>query len=203
MKKEELTALGLTEEQIKGVQVLNGKDIEAHKNALTTAEKERDDYKRQVDTLQTQLTTANATIEKFGDATPESIETLKADVEKYKGDAAAAQKKYDTDITQRDQSAWLNSELEKYTGVSPLAKKAIIAEVTDKEDGLPWRNGAFLGFGDYMKAEKEKDNTLYQTEEEIKAAEAAKQKEDGAPAFAGKTGDDGTGGKAFTPPKVF
>lgn len=29
MKKEELTALGLTEDQIKGVQKLNGIDIEA------------------------------------------------------------------------------------------------------------------------------------------------------------------------------
>ena len=203
MKKEELTALGLTEEQIKGVQTLNGKDIEAHKNALATAEKERDDYKGQVDNLQTQLTTANDTISKFGDATPESIEGLKADVVRYKADAENAQKKYDADITQRDQSAWLNSELEKYTGVSPLAKKAIIAEVTDKENGLPWRNGAFLGFGDYMKAEKEKDNTLYQTEEEIEAANAAKEKEDKAPSFAEKLGDDGSGGKPFIPPKVF
>ena len=46
MKKDELTALGLTDEQIKGVQALNGKDIESHKKAQEAAEKERDDYKQ-------------------------------------------------------------------------------------------------------------------------------------------------------------
>lgn len=203
MKKDELTALGLTEEQIKGVQALNGKDIETHKTALAAAEKERDTYKGQAETLQGQLNAANATIEKFGDATPESIAQLQTDVEKYKQDAADAQKKYDTDITQRDQKAWIDSQLDEYGVKSPLARKAITAEVMSSENGLQWRNDKFMGFADYMSDAKAENPDLYQTAEEKKAAEEEAKKKESAPEFAGKTGDDGSGGQAFTPPKLF
>ena len=206
MTTEELTALGLSEEQVKGVMALHGKDINTTKSSLETAEKERDNYKGQAESLQTQLDTANDTISKFGDATPESIESLKADVEKYKNDAQAAQDKYNQDITARDQKTWLDSQLDTFGVASPLARKAIIAEVSASTDkgGLPWRNGAFLGFNDYMSQQKEKDPTLYQTQEEKDAANAAKDKEDNPPGFAGSTGDDGKGGAAqWTPPKLF
>lgn len=199
MTKEELTALGLSEEQVKGVMALHGKDINTTKSSLETAEKERDNYKGQAESLQTQLDTANDTISKFGDATPESIEGLKADVEKYKNDAKAAQDKYNSDITARDQKTWLDSQLDTFGVASPLARKAIIAEVSASTDegGLPWKNGAFLGFNDYMSQQKEKDPTLYRTKEE-------QDKEDNPPGFAGSTGDDGKGGAAqWTPPKLF
>jgi chaperonin cofactor prefoldin len=48
MKKEDLTAIGLTDEQITKVQELNGKDV----NKVIT---ERDNYKTQLDTAQTTL----------------------------------------------------------------------------------------------------------------------------------------------------
>lgn len=203
MKKDELTALGLTDEQIKGVQALNGKDIESHKTALAAAEKERDTYKGQAETLQGQLDAANATIEKFGDATPESIAQLQTDVEKYKKDAADAQKKYDTDITQRDQTAWLDGQLDEYGVKSPLARKAIKAEVMSSDNGLQWRNDKFMGFAEYMSDAKKDNPDLYQTKEEQEAAAAEAKKKEGAPNFAGATGDDGSGGQAFTPPRLF
>lgn len=203
MKTEELNALGLSEEQTKAVLTLHGKDIEAHKSALSKAEGERDSFKTQIDSLQGQLTTANAAIEKFGDATPESIETLKADVEKYKADAEAAEARYTTDITQRNQKAWLEENLNRYGVSSPYARQSLVANIMDEKEGLPWRNDSFYGFDDFMKAAKEKDNSLYLTEEEKKAAEAASQKAENAPSFAAPTGSDGKNGTAFTVPKIF
>lgn len=203
MKKDELTALGLSDEQIKGVQALNGKDIESHKKAQEAAEKERDEYKGQVTTLQGQLDTANATIEKFGDATPETIAQLQTDVETYKKERDDAKAKYETDITQRDQKAWLDGQLDEYGVKSPLARKAITAEVMSSDTGLQWRSGKFMGFADYMSDAKKENPDLYQTKEEQEAAAAEAKKKEGAPEFAGQTGNDGSGGQAFTPPRLF
>lgn len=48
MKKEFLENLGLTAEQIKGVQEENGKDIEKHKQATLKIETEKDELKTQL-----------------------------------------------------------------------------------------------------------------------------------------------------------
>jgi seryl-tRNA synthetase len=203
MKTEELKALGLTEEQVNGVMAIHGKDTTAHNTALSTAEQARDTYKSQAENLQTQLDTANATIESFGDVKPEDVANLREQVNTYKTEAANAKAKYDADITQRDQTAWLNTQLDTFGVKSPLARQAITANVMAEKTGLPWRDNAFLGFADYMKAEKEKDPTLYLTEEEKAAEEAAQNKAGGSPAFAGATGSDGTEGSGYTPPRVF
>ena len=61
------------------------------------------------------------------------------------------------------------------------------------DDGLKWKNGAFMGLSDYLAKENEKDH-FYQTEDEKKAAadkaaeEEAKQKAAGsAPKFTDKS----------------
>jgi hypothetical protein len=55
MKKEDLLALGLTEEQIAEIQKLNGKDIAAEQKKTEKAELDRDNYKGQLDTAQEAL----------------------------------------------------------------------------------------------------------------------------------------------------
>lgn len=55
MKKEDLTALGLTDEQIAGVQKLNGLDITAEQKKTTAAELDRDNYKGQLEAAHTTL----------------------------------------------------------------------------------------------------------------------------------------------------
>ena len=49
MKKEDLLAQGLTEEQVAFVMQENGKDIERVKTKLTVAETARDEYKEQLE----------------------------------------------------------------------------------------------------------------------------------------------------------
>ncbi|WP_159459818.1 phage scaffolding protein [Scatolibacter rhodanostii] len=56
MKTEELTALGLTEEQATQVFAMHGKELTKLQNNVTTLTTERDGYKTQLDTANTKLT---------------------------------------------------------------------------------------------------------------------------------------------------
>jgi len=195
MKTEDLIALGLTEEQANKVFAMHGKAINAQKQKVTDAEAERDSVK-------SQLETANATLEKFKGIDPEKIQD---EIQTYKTQAEEAQKNFSRQMTQRDQRDWITQKLDEYGVASPYARKQLIAECMADEGGLPWKEGAFLGFDDFMKSAKEKDSNLYQTAEEKAAAEKAAAEQKKAPAFTGAASGGGEGGadKKFTPPKIF
>ena len=75
------------------------------------------------------------------------------------------------ELTDDQRKAVTAGVAENYKPVSDWQKqvdKTKAAEITG-EDGLKWKDGAFLGFDDYVKAENEKDH-FYDTDEE-KAAE--------------------------------
>lgn len=208
MKTEELTALGISEENATKILAINGKDIE-HAKATVGAAKDREieTLTAERDGLQSQLDTANATLDKFKDIDPEQIQTTLAD---YKDRAEKAEAKYAKDITARDQKAWLTAKLDEYGVKSPLARRQIVSDVMDEENGLKWKPGkddkpgAFFGFNEYMKAAKEEDNTLYLTAEEKAAAEKKKELEDKKPKFTDTTDDSsGGGGEKYVPPKIF
>ncbi len=194
MKKEELTAIGLSEEVADKVLVIHGKDIEKHKTRITTLEGERDNYK-------TQLDTANETLKRFDGIDPDKIQE---ELQAHKTRADEAEKNYNLKLTQREQSDWLEEKLNEYGVSSPYARKQLISEILSEKDGLPWKDGAFLGFDDYMKSAKEKDTGLYQTAEEKAEAEKASKLKDKAASFTGPTGNQ-TGGseEKYTPPKIF
>ena len=194
MKTEELTAIGLTEEQATQVLAMNGKDIEKHKKQITTVEGERDAFKAQLDT-------ANETLKKFEGIDPQQIQT---ELQTYKTKAEEAEKKYTREMTQRDQRDWIGKKLDEYGVTSPYARRQLTSDIMAEESGLSWRDGAYFGFDDFMKSAKEKDNSLYQTAEEKAAAEKEAAQKAKAPTFTGPTGDPAGGGeKKFTPPKVF
>lgn len=197
MKTEELTALGLTEEQATQVFAINGKDIESAKAAK---DKAIADITAERDNLKAQLDAAEKTLKGFEGIDPEKIQQ---ELQTYKQSAEDAKKEYEKKILQRDQSDWLKGKLDEYGVASPYARKQLIAEITDETNGLKWKDGAFMGLDDYMKSAKEKDAALYMTAEEKaeaeKAAEAAKK----APKFTDPTGDPKPDGKKFEPPKIF
>lgn len=146
------------------------------------AESDRDTYKGQLDT-------ANETLEKFKDIDPDK---QAAEIEKYKQQAKEAQETANKKIQERDQRDYLNVEFEKLGISSERTRKSLMADIMG-EDGLKWKDGAFMGLSDYLKAENEKDH-FYQTEDEKKAAEEkaaeeeAKQKAAGsAPKFTDKS----------------
>lgn len=194
MKTEELTAIGLSEEQATQVLAIHGKDIEKHKKTITTLETERDGLKGQ-------LSTAEATLKKFEGIDPQQIQQ---EIQTYKKQAEDAQKDFDAKITARDQKDWLNKKFDEYGVSSPYARKQLEAECMAEGSVCTWKDGAFFGFDDYMKAAKEKDNSLYMTAEEKEAAKKAAGLQGKAPAFTGATGGDpGPAAKKFTPPKIF
>lgn len=157
-------------------------DYERQTKKLEAAEADRDTYKGQLDT-------ANETLEKFKDIDPDK---QAAEIEKYKQAAKEAQETASKQILQRDQRDYLNTEFEKLGISSERTRKSLMADIMG-EDGLKWKDGAFMGLSDYLEKENEKDH-FYQTEDEKKAAaekaaeEEAKQKAAGsAPKFTDKS----------------
>ncbi len=192
MKTEDLIALGLTQEQANSVFAMAGKDREKDKKTIETLTTERDD-------LKTRLETAENTVSAFEGKTPEDV---KAEIEKYRKESAEAGKRYEAQITARDQRDWLTAQYEKYGVASPYARQALTAEVQAENSGVTWKDGGYMGFEDFMKKAKEKDGSIYLTAEEKEAAakqEPAKKE----PAIVGPTGGKTASGKKYVPPKVF
>lgn len=195
MKKEDLTALGLTEEQAESVITLAGKELEAANKEIAKVQKKVTTLEAERDDLSARLETANGALSKLEGVDPEA---LQAEVQKYKDQAAAAEKNFNQKMTRRDQEDWLKGKLDEYGVNSPYARKQLMSEVMGEENGLKWKDGNFLGFDDYMKLAKEKDGSLYQTAEEKAAAEKAADQAkaaQNAPKFTSGLGEQGGGEK--------
>jgi uncharacterized protein YhbP (UPF0306 family) len=193
MKTEELTALGLTKEQIDSVFAMNGKDIEGHKKRAEKLEAQNKE-------LASRLAASTEALEKLEGVDPEA---LKAEVKKYQDAAAEAERSYKRKLTERDQQDWLKGKLDEYGVGSPYARKQLMTEAMAEDTGLKWKDGAFYGFDDFMKAAKEKDSGLYQTEEEKKAAAEQKELEEKAPQIVAPVGQSAPAADKFVPPKIF
>lgn len=192
MKTEELIALGLTQEQANSVFAMAGKDRDKDKKTIESLTAERDD-------LKTRLETAENTVSAFEGKSPEDV---KAEIEKYKNESAEAGKRYEAQITARDQRDWLNAQYDKYEVTSPYARTALTAELQAEGSGVTWKDGGYMGFEDFMKKAKEKDGSIYLTAEE-KAAAAKAEPPKKEPSIVGPTGGKTGGGKKYVPPKVF
>ena len=193
MKKEELIQQGLTDEQANAVLAMAGRDVEKFKKQVTDLETERTD-------LQGRLTAANDAVAKFEGIDPAQ---LQSEVEKYKQQAIDAESNYQKQLTQRDQKSWIKSKMDEYGVESPYARKQLEAEAMAEGSGLSWKDGAYFGFDDFMKAAKEKDNSLYMTAEEKEAAAQKAQQQQQAPKIVGRTGNTNPTGAKYVPPKIF
>lgn len=157
------------------------------------AEGERDTYKKNYEDAQ-------ETIKGFDGI---DVEKLNNDIKDWKERAEKAERDAAAKILQRDQRDYLNAEFEKLGISSERTRKSLMADIMG-EDGLKWKDGAFMGLSDYLAKENEKDH-FYQTEDEKKSAaekaaeEEAKQKAAGsAPKFTDKSEPKG---QPAEPPK--
>nr|WP_305118277.1 phage scaffolding protein [uncultured Acetatifactor sp.] len=142
---------------------------------LTAAEADRDNYKGQLDT-------ANETLEKFKDIDPEK---QAEEIQKYKQAAKEAQDMAAKQILERDQRDYLKGEFDKLKIGSGRVRDSLMREIMG-EDGLKWKDGAFMGLSDYLARENEKDH-FYQTEAEKAEAEAKAKAAGSAPKFTDKS----------------
>lgn len=136
---------------------------------LTAAEADRDNYKGQLDT-------ANETLEKFKDIDPEK---QAEEIQKYKQAVKEAQDMATKQILERDQRDYLKGEFDKLKIESGRVRDSLMREIMG-EDGLKWKDGAFMGLSDYLAKENEKDH-FYQTEAEKAEAEAKEKAAGSAP----------------------
>ena len=142
---------------------------------LTAAEADRDNYKGQLDT-------ANETLEKFKGIDPEK---QAEEIQKYKQAVKEAQDMATKQILERDQRDYLKSEFDKLKIESGRVRDSLMREIMG-EDGLKWKDGAFMGLSDYLSKENEKDH-FYQTEAEKAEAEAKEKSAGSAPKFTDKS----------------
>lgn len=116
MTKDELLALGLTEEQIAEVFKINGKDVEKAKGDLATVQTE-------LTTTKKQLTTANTEIQSYKDM---KIEDIKKAADDYKAKFEASEKKAKEDIDSLKFEHSLESALNKAGAKNVKAAKALL-----------------------------------------------------------------------------
>ena len=180
--------LEVTEEQKKAVNdavAENYKPIADYNKQvkkLEAAEADRDNYKGQLDT-------ANETLEKFKDIDPDK---QAEEIQKYKQAAKEAQDMATKQILERDQRDYLKGEFDKLKIESGRVRDSLMREIMG-EDGLKWKDGAFMGLSDYLAKENEKDH-FYQTEAEKAEAEAKEKAAGSAPKFTDKSTGKPAGG---------
>ncbi len=113
MKREELSTLGLTDEQIDKVMKMNGDDINREKSKFA-------DY----DNVKAQLEKANATIDSMAD-----YEEVKASVAKYQQEAAAATEKAEKEVKRLELQAKIKDFTSGKKFVNDLTRDAINAQL--------------------------------------------------------------------------
>lgn len=113
MKREELTALGLTDEQINSVMKLNGDDINREKSKFA-------DY----DVIKQQLEKANATIDGMKD-----YDDVKASVAKYQQEAETAKAEAEAKVKRLELQAKIKDFTSDKKFVNDLTRDAINAQL--------------------------------------------------------------------------
>ena len=148
-------------------------EFEKQTKKLTAAEADRDNYKGQLDT-------ANETLEKFKDIDPEK---QAEEIQKYKQAAKEAQDMATKQILERDQRDYLKGEFDNLGIESGRVRDSLMREIMG-EDGLKWKDGAFMGLSDYLAKENEKDH-FYQTAGKTGSAEFSNDKSESHAWFTG------------------
>ena len=144
MKREDLKALGLTDEtQIDAIMAAHGRDVEKFKASVDTA-------KAETDGLKAQLTEANTQIESFKGM---DVEGVRKSADDWKAKAEQAEKDRDAGILKVKQERALDRDLEKKYSVKDL----IAVKAHLKSDDLKYveKDDAFIGLEEQIKPIKE------------------------------------------------
>ena len=196
MKRDELKALGLTDEQVDKVMGIHGTDEAAHKAVLQARDEQITTLTTERDGLKTQVADRDKDITQ--------LRKDAGDNETLKNQLAELQTKYETDTTKLqqtlDQQAREFAVESIFSGVqftSAFAKKAAIAEF--KAGNHEFKDGKFVG-ADGIIAQMKKDNPdAFKAEDDGKGGEGGKPKGEGGeggkkPQFTNSLDKGGNGG---------
>lgn len=142
MKREDLKAMNLPDDQVDKIIQMHGADVEKQKQTIATLTAARDD-------LQQRLNDANTKLEGYD---PE-----------WKSKAAQAQTDANNKIQALEREYALKEQAAGLKFSSESAKKAFLADLAAKE--LPIQEGKVLGFDDYVKKYKESDPGAFLSEQ--------------------------------------
>lgn len=155
-----------------GIEIPEDKAKEFHdavvENYKTVSE--YDKVASKVDKLESDLKTANETLEKFKDIDPEQ---MAAEIDKYKKAAEDSEKNFKAELEKRDYSDAIDKRLEDIKFSSEAAKKAFRNDLI--ENPLQMRNGELLGFDEVYKQAKETDPKAF-VDEKTEQLEQGKAK---------------------------
>lgn len=148
-----LEALGLTEEQVKGVMKEHGEDINAVKAQLNDVTAERDGLKTQVSDFTTQLDTAKKEAEKGSESAKQ--------VEELQNQLKESQKAYDENLTKTKLGYEVDSALQQAGALNNKAVKALIDmdKVSFSDDGK------IIGLNDQIESVKADNDFLFKNSE--------------------------------------
>lgn len=154
MKREDLIALGLTDEQVNKVMNENGKDIEKYK-------KEVEKYKTQFESTKASLDEANTTIESYK-GKDMNIEKIQQAADEWKNKYDTETKALNDKLTAQERKYATDSYFAGMKFTSESAKRGIIAQFNEQKFEL--KDGKFIGADEYMKTLKESDAGAFATE---------------------------------------
>lgn len=142
-------------------------------NYLTRAEFDKKISRTEADrdTWKEKAETAEEALKGFDGIDPEEYQKT---LEDYQKKAEEAEAKAEKQILTRDQRDYLKAEFDRLGIQSERTRKSLAADIMG-DDGLKWKDGAFLGLSDYLAQENAKDH-FYKTEEEKKQDEAEEKK---------------------------
>ena len=184
MNKEQLIAMGLTEEQ--ATKVLEGYKGYVPQSRLNEVISERDNFK-------TQLTESNSQLDKIKKEAGDN-EALKKQIEDFKTEAKAKDEKYQAELTQIKTDNLLEKELMQAGAKNVKATKALLDMSKVKLDGE-----TLIGLKEQIEAHKKADDTKFLYNE---VSEGAGQDGKGGQGQNGNQGNgQGQGGnfKGFVP----
>ena len=154
MKTEALQELGLTEDQIKEVFKLNGKDVDAEKKKTEAAEADRDQWKTRAEDAEKTLTDFDGV----------DVEGLQKQIKDLEQKAADAEKEYKDRIYERDFDDAIKVAFDGIKFTSDAAKRAVMSEV--KAGGkVTFKDGKLYGFEQVIAETREKDASAFAADE--------------------------------------
>lgn len=151
MRREDLTKLGLTDEQINQIMTWNGQDIEKQKSSAETV-------KTELDGLKAQLTEANKQIEAFKGM---NIDQIKASADEWKTKAEQAQANAAAQVAQLRFDHALDGAL---NGVKAKNSKAVRALLNTELLKLA-EDGSISGLKEQLEKVKSENDFLFENDQ--------------------------------------
>lgn len=152
MKREELKAMGLTDDQIESVMMAYGKELNPLKEQINSLTSERDSLQQQVVDRDSQLDDLHKNAGENDD--------LKATIKRLQDDNKAAEAKYKNDLAAKEKGFKIESALRDAKAKNVKAVLSLI----DTEKVNVQKDGTLDGLTDQIEAVKKSDSYLFDTE---------------------------------------